>query len=286
MQALDLMRTVGGAPSIGPAELAEMRAIGPAVLLGEHDGDQLVSMVLCGRSPVRRDTYGIVWLGVHPVARGMGLGSRLLHAVHEHALAVGATRVVVGGRPGGYLTAGIDATRADAIRWFRKRGYEPTGSSADMQVSLADAIARSKRAARDHALVHDGCLVRRAKVAEDRVASWVGRHFGRGWQHEVTVALARRPAAVHVAERSNRIVGFAAHSARLAGLGTFGPMGVLPRHRGKGIGETLLWRCLSDLRKAGFSHATIAWVGPRDWYTKVCGAVVEREHVGLARSLR
>ncbi|MCC7541045.1 MAG: GNAT family N-acetyltransferase, partial [Deltaproteobacteria bacterium] len=134
-------------------------------------------------------------------------------------------------------------------------------------------------------LVRDGYLVRRAKPGEPRVASWVGHHFGRGWRHEVSVALAQRPASVHVVEHSGRIVGFAAHSARLAGLGTFGPTGVLPRHRGKGIGQLLLSRCLRDLEKAGHAQATIAWVGPRDWYAKACGAVVEREYVTLARTM-
>jgi len=54
--------------------------------------------------------------------------------------------------------------------------------------------------------------------------------------------------------------------------GFFGPTGVLPELRGKGIGAALLLRCLESMREMGYAYAVIGGVGPASFYEKVCGA--------------
>ena len=140
----------------------------------------------------------------------------------------------------------------------------------------------------------DGYTLRRAG-AEDATAllSMIERSFAPVWAYEVARALgphlggeaaAHTPelpegAAVHVAyDRSDAPVAFAAHDGNNRGLGWFGPMGTLEDHRGHGLGEALLLRCLMDVRQRP-EGGVIAWVGPASFYTRTCGAVPDRRFV-------
>ncbi len=55
-------------------------------------------------------------------------------------------------------------------------------------------------------------------------------------------------------------------------------MGTLEDHRGHGLGEALLLRCLMDVRQRP-EGGVIAWVGPASFYTRTCGAVPDRRFV-------
>ena len=61
------------------------------------------------------------------------------------------------------------------------------------------------------------------------------------------------------------------------------PAGTSPEHRGRGLGEALLLRCLLDVR--GLPEAgVIAWIGPRAFYARACGAVSDRRFLSLERA--
>ena len=56
--------------------------------------------------------------------------------------------------------------------------------------------------------------------------------------------------------------------------GFFGPTGVDPAYRGKGIGKALLLKCLEAMRNEGYGYAVIGGAGPVNFYEKCCGATV------------
>jgi predicted N-acetyltransferase YhbS len=103
------------------------------------------------------------------------------------------------------------------------------------------------------------------------------------WSFEVGRALAGPRRAVHVAVQNNSFVAFAAADGNNQGLGWFGPAGTDPAHRGKKLGESLLLRCLQDVRGLP-EGGVIAWIGPKAFYAKACGAVDDRRFVTLERS--
>ena len=75
---------------------------------------------------------------------------------------------------------------------------------------------------------------------------------------------------------------FAAIDGNNTGLGWFGPAGTWPAHRGKGLGEHLLLRCLVD---AADDHdvCEVAWIGPRAFYERVAGTAGGRRFVVLTK---
>lgn len=132
---------------------------------------------------------------------------------------------------------------------------------------------------------------------DERTSAWIDQEFGGCWSGEANAGSAI------VARRDGNPVGFAAFDstgvrfawldglAREAGTGIFGPFGVAPAERNRGLGRELLRRALNALRERGFARALIpAVTGERlvHYYAESTGAtVVERFETGaLHRPLR
>ncbi len=118
-----------------------------------------------------------------------------------------------------------------------------------------------------------GVAIRPALPFESHVLlAFVGSHFGPKWVSECTTALAARPARVLIATEGQRLLGFACYDVTARGF--FGPTGVAPDHRGRGLGKALLLAALHQLRVEGFAYAIIGNAGPVDFYQRTCGAIV------------
>ena len=112
--------------------------------------------------------------------------------------------------------------------------------------------------------------------------------FGEGWAYEACSAISHQPSGLFVAlektEAGKRIVGFSAYNA--TALDFFGPTGVLPEMRGKGVGKALLLRALEAMRDEGYGYAIIGGVGPQEFYRKCCGAtLIENSSPGIYKDL-
>ena len=119
----------------------------------------------------------------------------------------------------------------------------------------------------------DGVTVRRARPYEiTRVAEFVTAHFARSWADEISVGYANKPTSVWIAIEGGEVVGFAA--AECTSRGFFGPTGVAPDQRGRGVGRALLLAALHGLREIGYAYAIIGGVGPADFYARAVGATL------------
>jgi GNAT superfamily N-acetyltransferase len=103
------------------------------------------------------------------------------------------------------------------------------------------------------------------------VAEWVRQNFSANWASEVTVAFSRQPVACLIAVEDGRLLGFACYDTTARGF--FGPTGVDPDARGKGIGLALFSACLQTMKTLGHAYAFIGDAGPVDFYAKTAGAV-------------
>ena len=103
------------------------------------------------------------------------------------------------------------------------------------------------------------------------VVGWVRENFSENWASEVTVAFTRRPVACLIAVDDGKLVGFACYDTTAPGF--FGPTGVDPAARGKGIGLALFSACLQTMKTLGHAYAFIGDAGPVDFYVKTAGAV-------------
>jgi len=128
---------------------------------------------------------------------------------------------------------------------------------------LAPVLAAQKQA---------GVDIRRALAAEKHlVAAWVRQHFSQTWANEVEVAFAQVPISCLIAVEQREIVGFTCYDAVCRNF--FGPLGVIKESQGRGIGKALLLNCLYEMVAQGYAYAIIPWVGPKEFYAKLVGAI-------------
>lgn len=130
--------------------------------------------------------------------------------------------------------------------------------------SLDAAIQRTAEA---------GVTIRRAQAYEiTPVREFIQREWGSGWADETSVGFANKPVTVYIATFEGRVVGFGAYECTRRAF--FGPTGVHPEHRQKGIGAALLLACLWGLRELGYVYGIIGGAGPTEFYARIAGATL------------
>jgi GNAT superfamily N-acetyltransferase len=120
-----------------------------------------------------------------------------------------------------------------------------------------------------------GVIIRRAHPFErSRIRRFIATHFTEGWADEAEACFGAPPItcyiAVLVAEK--KCLGFACVESTARGF--FGPTGVDPAYRGRGIGSALLIAALYGLKESGYAYGIIGAAGPVAFYEKEVGAVV------------
>lgn len=118
-----------------------------------------------------------------------------------------------------------------------------------------------------------GFVVRRPNPWEKAIlVEWIRDHFGLAWAAECETAFASNPPSCFVAVEKDALIGFACHDCTRWNF--FGPTGVAPNARGKGVGLSLLLACLHAMRNNGYAYAIIGGVGPAEYYSKTVGATM------------
>lgn len=118
-----------------------------------------------------------------------------------------------------------------------------------------------------------GVTIRPAMPYEKTIVTgWVRDTFNQAWADECDVTFSRQPVSCHIATRNGQVIGFACHEATCRGF--FGPTGVCPHHRGRGIGHALLLSCLHAMAASGHAYAIIGGAGPTEFYERTVGAIV------------
>jgi len=121
-------------------------------------------------------------------------------------------------------------------------------------------------------LSHDGITVRRVMPYERaHLVAYITKQFGLGWADQAEMAFSQHPVTCFIATFEGRIVGFAAFEGTNRNF--FGPTGVDPEFRKKGIGRVLLIKCMQAMREMGYAYAIIGSAGPQDFYLRNTGAV-------------
>lgn len=117
-----------------------------------------------------------------------------------------------------------------------------------------------------------------------RIKDFIQTNFGEGWANEFLKAAFNTPPSCYIAVKGKEILGFACYDA--TALGYFGPVGIKESVRGSGIGKALTLRCLISMKEIGYGYAIIGWVGPAEFYKKVCGAtIIESASSGVYKNM-
>jgi len=216
--------------------------------------------------------------------RGTGLAAELLAELEHrlHARGVGKIHVLSSG--GYYLLPGLDPRHQRAYHFLLKHGYtrdpvERINMVADLGQCSFDTSELERR------LAEQGTDIRRARQTDrGSMYAFCMEQFNATWAHEVDRTFDNRPISLFVADQQpGSPVGFAAYGARYQ---WFGPMGVRQDVRGCGIGRILLLKALAGMHSEfGIDRAVIPWVGPTEFYTRTCGAVVDTVYWGMHKTV-
>ena len=236
-------------------------------------------------------------LAVLPAARRQGVATALVEAARGFAAGVAPGKPLrVGDHAGNYLSPGLDERYEAGAAFLRARGFAEVGRNLNLLVPLTEnpLVSEERAASLGRRAGAGGYTLVRAGAAEvPALLEMIEREFSWWWAYEVRRALGPglggdaadhtpelpEGSAVHVAlDGTGAPAGFAAHDGNNRGLGWFGPMGTLPAHRGRGLGEALVLDCLADVSERP-DGGVIAWVGPEAFYARTCGAVPDRRFV-------
>ena len=224
----------------------------PAMVRGDPEVGVVASVVRNGRGHIRL-------LVVAPEHRRRGVGSALLDDAEADLRSEAVPDVLTGADAPDYLWPGIDVREVGLLSALERRGYWKEESNFNMQVDLAGLRA------------DPGGWVAAAEVDPDEMRTWLRQHYP-NWEAEAISALDR---GVLIASRDRSgITGFAAWNVNRRGW--FGPTGVRPDLRGRGLGTPLLLAALHQMRREGLAMADIAWVGPIGFYADTVGASINR----------
>jgi len=253
-------------------------------IVAEQDGE-LVGFAQGTVGPRLDETWGwIRLLAVHPDFRCRGIGRELLEEMEKRLKQRGAMVVSIMDVPGNYQMPGVDIHYKEAFCFLPKMGYKRGMPNINLICDVQPDMFRMQD--KIERLKGEGFLVRRAvetdweKIEKFLAANW------KCWIGEVRSSFDNDPKTLYICIHEGEVVGFCAYEGNNRGMGWFGPMGVAPITRGKGIGAMVCLLCLRDIALAGHDKAIIPWVGPVRFYDKVCNAEIDRLFWTFSKSMQ
>lgn len=240
-------------------ELSTVLADAGGHILGADDGSACVAFVQ--GADAASDRGNIRLLVVAPEQQRRGLGLALVAAAEMALQSQGVQRVRLAAGVPRYLWPGIDIAWTPARSLAARAGYRVVDTAVNMALPT-NLHVRVPRGIELHPLGPD----EHAPLAALVDANWPM------WSTEVNLALSH--GRVFGAWSGHRMVGFIAHSAMRRGW--ISPMGTITEVSGQGVGSALLAVACEDLARSGVDVATIAWVGPQEFFARHGARVTRR----------
>lgn len=213
-------------------------------------------------------------LAVRPEFRDKGIGGEILRNAEERLRQKGCVGLSIMDCPANYFMPGLYFRYTEGHCFLIKNGYKKTGDNINL---ICDVWRNRFDCSKEiDELKQQGFFIKRAeKQDKEIITDFLNREFP-FWITEVDNAFSNDPITTYICIYEGKCVGFSNYEGNNKGTGWFGPMGVLPITRGKGIGAILCKLCLNGIADLGFGEAIIPWVGPTRFYSKVCDSQIHR----------
>jgi ribosomal protein S18 acetylase RimI-like enzyme len=224
-----------------------------------------VPLFLQGLEP---DTGWITAFGVHPEFCRQGIGRSLFGATQARMAAQGRKTLLISPYTPNYFIPGVDVgAYPEAPEFLQALGWQTLSRPISMRAETTGFQVPPEIAALQQSLAAEGLRVRPVSPADlPELLPFIARHFGWDWvrfAQEYLLELFGPGSdqvcflvAVREVPDGEQIVGYCQQRRE-----RFGPFGVDPALRGKGIGRVLLFRCLEDMLAKGFQAAWFLWTG-------------------------
>jgi len=206
----------------------------------------------------------ITAFGVADGRRRQGIGRALFDAALRRLRGLGRRRVLISPYTPNYFIPGVDVEAyAEALAFLSSEGWQQVSSPISMRADLTGFCSPPEVAGLAAQLAAEGVCVRPVAPADlPELMPFIQRTFGWDWYRFAQEYLAILFGAgaddivFLVATHGGRIVGYCQQRRE-----RFGPFGVVPELRGRGIGRLLLFRCLETALAQGFHCAWFLWTG-------------------------
>jgi GNAT superfamily N-acetyltransferase len=261
-------------------------------LVARDGGGNVVGFL---QAMARREPYGSLglheaqgWLTVFFVAperRREGIGSRLLEAGLSFLRAKGRERVLCNGYAPYYIFPGVDVDYPEAGPFLEARGFQPASEAVAMGMPLEGARARMPERVREKAaeMTREGYDVRPFRTDDTlSLFAFVREQFPH-WEPSLRDGLLHGNTEVVLATHRGAVVGYTQwqnpHNDPPDGAPCrFGPFGVHPEYRGKGVGAVIFHTMVERAAGNGARYLWFGWAGGRNlsFYERAGCAVTRR----------
>jgi mycothiol synthase len=243
----------------------------PAGLLLAEEAGEVLAFVLSIRRQVPLFGQGLEpeqsWItafGVHPARRRQGIGRELLATALARLAGTGCRKVSISPYTPNYFIPGVDvAAYPEAVQFLTALGWRVVSQPIAMQVDLTGFQVPPAIEALGRELAATGIQIGPLEAADlPELMPWIAQYFGWDWYRfaqEYLLELFGRGSdeiGFFVARHGKRIVGYCQQRRE-----RFGPFGVLPELRNRGIGRVMLFRCLAGMPAQGWRCAWFLWTG-------------------------
>jgi GNAT superfamily N-acetyltransferase len=256
------------------------------LLIAEQDGEALGFAYSVKRhfpdeaAGLQEEQAWIPALGVKPSAAGRGVGQALLELTEEKLLEEGAKKIDVGPYPSNYICPGVDINAySSGLRFFLSAGYEKKSESCSMHMNLRGCRTPAKYIEKKKTLEAAGYRFKPYEALDAlSLFAFINEDFGLWLPYVRSSILAGR------AEKTMLLAQEAATGATVGFVmramdGTperFGPFGIKPSLRGKGIGAVLFHEMMQNMVRDRIFYTYFLWTEGRNqdiyagWGMSIC----------------
>ncbi len=220
-----------------------------------------VPLFLQGLEP---DQGWITAFGVHPDRRRQGIGRQLFDAALGRLARLRRSRVLLSPYTPNYFIPGVDTDNyPEAVAFLRATGWTTLSTPISMHIDMTGFAVPNEIIELEKRLRDLGITVQPVAASDlPKLMPFIAQEFGWDWFRHAQEYLLElfgkgmNDICVLVATRGDRIVGYCQQKGE-----RFGPFGVAPEWRRKGIGRLLLFHCLAEMATRGFHCAWFLWTG-------------------------
>lgn len=247
----------------------------PDLNIVDEENGIIRGFAVAGRGLRKEKSWAWIRLmAVHPDFRCKGIGSAIIDEIEKRLKSKKCEGISIMDCPKNYFMPGLYFKYTEGHCFLLKKGYKKSGDN----INLICKVWRNRFDCDKEieSLKQEGFFIKRAEEKDKEIIfEFLKKEFP-AWTIEVENAYKNNPISTYICLYEGKCVGFSNYEGNNKGTGWFGPMGVLPITRGKGIGAVLCKLCLNGIADLGFGNAIIPWVGPIRFYSKVCDSNIDR----------